>query len=58
MALPDIQDQIDGRGIELDCVGIAGVQYLVRFNDGTSRHAGIASFDVTVTSPLTAAAPT
>jgi GTP cyclohydrolase I len=51
VALPDIQDQVDGRGIELDRVGIAGVQYPVRFNDGTSRHAGIATFDVTVTLP-------
>lgn len=51
MALPDIQDQIDGRGIELDRVGIAGVQYPVRFNDGSSVHAGIATFDVTVTLP-------
>jgi GTP cyclohydrolase I len=51
MALPDIQDQVDGRGIELDRVGIAGVQYPVRFNDGTSVHAGIATFDVTVTLP-------
>ena len=51
MALPDIQDQVDERGIELDRVGIAGVQYPVRFNDGASRHAGIATFDVTVTLP-------
>ena len=34
MALPDIQDQRDERGIELDHVGIAGVAYPVRFNDG------------------------
>ncbi|WP_244928481.1 GTP cyclohydrolase I FolE2 [Nocardioides sp. W7] len=51
MALPDIQEQVDERGIELDRVGIAGVQYPVRFNDGTSRHAGVATFDVTVTLP-------
>jgi GTP cyclohydrolase I len=51
VALPDIQDQVDGRGIELDRVGIAGVQYPVRFSDGSSKHAGIATFDVTVTLP-------
>lgn len=51
MALPDIQDQIDERGIELDRVGIAGVQYPVRFDDGATEHAGIATFDVTVTLP-------
>lgn len=51
MALPDIQDQVDERGIELDRVGIAGVQYPVRFNDGASNHAGIATFDVAVTLP-------
>lgn len=51
MALPDIQDQVDERGIVLDRVGIAGVQYPVRFNDGTSKHAGIATFGVAVTLP-------
>ncbi|GAA2100543.1 GTP cyclohydrolase FolE2 [Microlunatus panaciterrae] len=51
MALPDIQDQVDEREIELDRVGIAGVQYPVRFNDGASMHSGIATFDVTVTLP-------
>ena len=51
MELPDIQDQMDERGIELERVGIAGVQYPVRFNDGASKHAGIATFDVTVTLP-------
>ncbi|MEZ0580261.1 GTP cyclohydrolase I FolE2 [Nocardioides sp. MH1] len=51
MPLPDIQDQVDERGIELDRVGIAGVQYPVRFNDGSTKHAGIATFDVTVTLP-------
>ena len=51
MALPDIQDQHDGRGIELDRVGIAGLQYPVRFHDGSSEHAGIATFDITVTLP-------
>jgi GTP cyclohydrolase IB len=51
MALPDIQDEFDNRGIELDRVGIAGVQYPIRFDDGSSQHAGIATFDVTVTLP-------
>ena len=51
MGLPDIQDEVDERGIELDRVGVAGVQYPVRFNDGASKHAGIATFDVTVTLP-------
>jgi GTP cyclohydrolase IB len=51
VTLPDIQDQVDGRGIDLDRVGVAGVLYPVRFNDGTSVYAGIATFDVTVTLP-------
>jgi GTP cyclohydrolase I len=51
VALPDIQNQLDERGIELDRVGIAGVHYPIRFNDGSSRHAGIATFGVTVTLP-------
>lgn len=51
MALPDIQNQVDKRGIELDRVGIAGVQYPIRFNDGSTEHSGIATFDVTVALP-------
>lgn len=51
MELPDIQDQVDDRGIELDRVGIAGVRYPVRFDDGVTRQAGVAMFDVTVTLP-------
>jgi GTP cyclohydrolase I len=51
MELPDIQDQVDDRGIELDRVGIAGVRYPVRFDDGVTRQAGVATFDVTVTLP-------
>ncbi|MFC7504225.1 GTP cyclohydrolase I FolE2 [Nocardioides sp. CPCC 206347] len=51
MSLPDIQDQVDERGVELDRVGIAGVQYPIRFNDGLTQHAGMATFDVTVTLP-------
>jgi GTP cyclohydrolase I len=51
MALPDIQDEFDKRGIELDRVGIAGVQYPVRFSDGYTQHTGIATFEVTVTLP-------
>ena len=49
--LPDIQDEFDERGIGLDRVGIAGVRYPVRFNDGSSQHVGIATFDATVTLP-------
>jgi GTP cyclohydrolase I len=51
MNLPDIQDQVDARGIVLDRVGIAGLRYPIRFNDGLSKHAGMATFDVTVTLP-------
>lgn len=51
MTLPDIQDQPDTRGIDLDEVGIAGVRFPVTIDDGTSVHAGVASVDVTVTLP-------
>lgn len=51
MSLPDIQDQPDARGIELDEVGIAGVRYPVTVDDGSSIHSGIASVDMTVTLP-------
>lgn len=51
MGLPDIQDERDHRGIDLDQVGVAGVRYPVRFNDGISEQSGIATFDVTVGLP-------
>lgn len=46
--LPDIQDELDPRGIEIDRVGIAGVRYPTRFNDGSLEQAGIATFEMTV----------
>lgn len=49
--LPDIQDQADSRGIELDEVGISGVRYPVRLDDGSLTQSGVASFDVVVTLP-------
>ena len=51
MNLPDVQDQPDQRNIELDQVGIAGVRYPLRFNDGVTDQRGVATFDVTVTLP-------
>ncbi|MBA3431003.1 MAG: GTP cyclohydrolase I FolE2 [Actinobacteria bacterium] len=49
--MPDIQDQPDPRNIDLDQVGIAGVRYPIRFNDGLTDQRGVATFDVTVTLP-------
>jgi len=49
--LPDIQDLRDERGIEIDQVGISGVRYPIRFNDGVTEQQGIAVFDFTVTLP-------
>ena len=46
--LPDLQDQEDFRGVELDEVGISNVRYPVTFDDGSTRQGGIASFDVSV----------
>ena len=51
MTLPDIQDGCDGRGIELDQVGIAGLRVPTTFSDGSMTQAGIATFDVIVTLP-------
>lgn len=51
MQLPDIQDQFDPRGIELDEVGVAGVRYPVRFSDGSTQQSGVASVDMTVRLP-------
>lgn len=51
MQLPDIQDEPDRRGIELDEVGVAGVRYPVHFADGSTVQDGIASIDVSVRLP-------
>jgi GTP cyclohydrolase I len=46
--LPDIQDELDPRGIAIDRVGIAGVRYPTRFNDGDIEQTGIGTFDISV----------
>lgn len=51
MHLPDIQDEPDARGIEIDEVGVAGVRYPIQFNDGSTFQGGVASVDVTVRLP-------
>ena len=51
MYLPDLQDERDQRGIDLDQVGVANVRYPVTFNDGVTTQRAIAAFDVTVTLP-------
>jgi GTP cyclohydrolase I len=47
-ALPDIQDEIDTRGIALDAVGVSGVRTPVRINDGEVDAAGVGSADFVV----------
>jgi len=51
MSLPDIQDQVDERGVELDQVGISNLRMPTTFTDGEVLQTGIATFDVTVTLP-------
>lgn len=51
MNLPDIQDQLDHRDVELDEVGVAGVRYPVTFRGGSTTQRGVASVDVTVRLP-------
>jgi len=46
--LRDIQNEVDGRGIAIDRVGIAGVRYPVSLVDGQLAQAGIAEFDIAV----------
>ncbi|MFJ5884359.1 GTP cyclohydrolase I FolE2 [Kitasatospora cineracea] len=47
----DIQSEFDGRGIELDEVGIGGLRYPVCFDDGFLKQGGIADVTVTVRLP-------
>ncbi|MET3142818.1 UNVERIFIED_ORG: GTP cyclohydrolase I [Arthrobacter sp. UYEF2] len=49
--LPDVQDEMDVRGIELSDVGIADLRYPTSFTDGVTSQAGVGSFDVLVTLP-------
>jgi GTP cyclohydrolase IB len=49
--LPDIQDQVDARGIAIDHVGVSAVRYPVLFRDGSLEQSGIASCELTVTLP-------
>ncbi|WP_338676600.1 GTP cyclohydrolase, FolE2/MptA family [Streptomyces sp. SCSIO 30461] len=50
-ALHDVQNERDGRGIEIDRVGISNVKYPVLFDDGDVRQHGIAEAAVTVRLP-------
>ncbi len=47
-SLPDIQDEADRRGIDLDAVGVAGVRTPVRVRDGEVDAAGVASAEFVV----------
>ena len=49
--LPDIQDEFDARGIELDEVGISRLRYPTIYDDGDISQGGIGDFDVTVRLP-------
>lgn len=49
--LPDIQDERDGRDVELDEVGISGLRYPTIFDDGELTQAGIGNFDLVVCLP-------
>jgi GTP cyclohydrolase I len=44
----DIQSEVDGRGIEINDVGISGLRYPLHFEDGHLRQEGIAEIEVTV----------
>lgn len=48
-ALPDIQDEVDARGIALDSVGVSGVRTPLRIVDGDLDAAGVGSADFVVT---------
>jgi len=48
-ALPDIQDEQDGRDIALDSVGVTGVRTPIRVTDGEVDAAGVGSAEFVVT---------
>ncbi len=47
-ALPDIQDELDSRGIELDAVGVSGVRTPIRVTDGEVDAGGVGSAEFVV----------
>jgi GTP cyclohydrolase IB len=49
--LPDIQNQIDARGVAIEHVGVSAVRYPVSFGDGGQKQSGIASCELTVALP-------
>ncbi|MCH6470676.1 GTP cyclohydrolase FolE2 [Sinomonas terrae] len=51
MRLPDIQDELDNRGVELAEVGVTNVRYPTEFSDGVLAQSMIGSFDVLVRLP-------
>ncbi|MGW5051349.1 GTP cyclohydrolase, FolE2/MptA family [Actinokineospora sp. NPDC004072] len=44
----DVQNEVDGRGIEIDRVGISGLRYPIVFDDGVLNQRTIAQLAVTV----------
>ena len=47
MKLPDVQSELDNRGIELEAVGVSGLRYPVTFMDDDLRVSGIAEIQIT-----------
>jgi GTP cyclohydrolase I len=49
--LPDIQGEVDLRGIEIDEVGVSGLRYPLTFDDGDLAQSGIADIEMMVALP-------
>ncbi len=49
--LPDIQDQPDDRGIEIDAVGVSDLRYPINFSDGELTQQGMANVSMWVSLP-------
>jgi GTP cyclohydrolase I len=49
--LPDVQSAADGRGIDVDEVGVSGLRYPLTFDDGHLVQSGIADVEMTVALP-------
>ncbi|QZY47226.1 GTP cyclohydrolase I FolE2 [Mycolicibacterium austroafricanum] len=47
-SLPDVQSELDVRGVPIDEVGISGLRYPVTFDDGVIEQSGIANIELTV----------
>ena len=49
--MPDVQGEVDARGVAIDDVGVSGLRHPAAFDDGVLKQSGIAEVEMTVGLP-------